>query len=88
MRKPNRIIVTKPKMRQRDLRVFLEFTGLTREQVARMTHAELAVLAAKAPAGFTPVKTKAGDFMYLADWMLEELGPADRATLTLISRAH
>jgi hypothetical protein len=80
--------MTKPKMRQRDLRVFLQFTGLTREQVAQMTHAELAALAAKAPAGFTPVKTEAGDFMYLADWLLEELLPAERAKLTIVSRAH
>ena len=53
-----------------------------------MTPAELAALAAKAPAGLTPVKTEAGDFVYLADWMLEELGPAERAKLTIVSRAH
>ena len=54
-----------------------------------MTHAELAALAAKAPAGFTPVKTEAGDFMYLADWLLEELLPAERAKSDdRCSRAH
>lgn len=75
MRKPNRVVTTKLKKPLRDVRVFLQFAGLTREQVAQMTHAELAALATKAPAGFTPVKTEAGDFMYLADWMLGRIGP-------------
>ena len=88
MRKPNRVVISKLKKPLRDMRVFVQFAGLTREQVAQMTQAELAALATKAPAGFTPVKTEAGDFMYLADWMLEELGPAERATLTIVSRAH
>ena len=88
MRKPNRVVTTKLKKPLREVRIFLEFAGLTREQVGQMTHAELAALATKAPAGFTPVKTEAGDFMYLADWMLEELGLAERAKLTIVSRAH
>ena len=64
------------------------YAGITQEDIAEMTGAELAALAAKAPSGFTPVIGEKGMFGFCADWVLEQMPPAQRAKLTIISRSH
>jgi hypothetical protein len=61
---------------------------ITQEDIAEMSEAELAVLAAKAPHGFTPVLSRDGAFCFVADLVLAEMQPSERAELTIIQRAH
>ena len=53
------------------------YTGITQEDIAEMTDAELAALAAKAPKGFTPVMGN-GQFVFVADWVIERMSPTQR----------
>lgn len=61
---------------------------ITQEDIAEMSEAELAVFAAKAPQGFTPVFCCDGRFAFIADWVIDEMSPSGRAELTIIRRAH
>lgn len=62
-------------------------TGVTQEDIAEMSEAELASLAAKAPRGFTPLFAD-GTFMFLSDRQIERMNASDRAKLTFIVRAQ
>ena len=61
--------------------------AITQEDIAEMSEAELAVFAAKAPEGFTPVLVSDGRFGFIADWAIEEMSPSLRAELTIVRRA-
>jgi hypothetical protein len=61
---------------------------ITQKDIARMTEGELAVLASKAPQGFTTVFGENGMFCYCANWVLEQMSPSQRSKITVISRAH
>ena len=61
---------------------------ITQDDIAEMSEAELALFAAKAPQGFTPVFCSDGRFGFIADWLIEGTSPSQRAELTIIGRAH
>jgi hypothetical protein len=61
---------------------------ITQQDIKKMSESELAVLASKAPDGFTPVFYEDGSFEFRADWSLEEMTPSERAKFTVVRRAH
>jgi hypothetical protein len=61
---------------------------ITQEDIAEMSEAELAVFAAKAPQGFTPVFCADGTFALIADWVIKKMSPSQRAEITIVGRAH
>jgi hypothetical protein len=61
---------------------------MTQEDIKKMSQSQLAVLASKAPEGFTPVFDEDGRFGFRADWSLERMTPSERAKFTVVGRAH
>lgn len=60
---------------------------ITQETISRMSDAELATFANKAPLGFTPVFYGNGRFAFVADWAIGEMSPSQRAELTIVLRS-
>jgi hypothetical protein len=63
-------------------------SDIAQKKVADMTESELAILAAAAPRGFTPVFFFDGKFGFIADSVMEKMSPQARAALTIVGRAH
>jgi hypothetical protein len=61
---------------------------ITQEYIATMSESELAALAAKAPAGMTPIWDSEGRFAFIADSDLARMTPRHRAKIIIVRRSH
>jgi hypothetical protein len=61
---------------------------ITQKDIAAMSDSELAALAAKAPAGMSPIWDSEGWFAFIADSVLAKITPSQRAKITVIGRNH
>jgi hypothetical protein len=61
---------------------------ITQEDIAGMSESELAALAAKSPAGMTPIWDSTGRFAFIAENVLAVMAPSQRAKITIIGRSH
>ena len=61
---------------------------ITQRDIAEMSEAELAALAANAPAGMVPVFHPDGSFSFISERVLDRMSPSERLRITVVGRAH